>query len=78
MKPTVFANVTHATCWIAKEEIFGQVLSILTYKTEAEAIEIANDARWGSPACVKLGRPGTREPCGAQSRCRPNYIASIQ
>jgi len=37
VKPTVFANVTREMR-IAKEEIFGPVLSILTYKTEAEAI----------------------------------------
>src|SRR5580692_5993543 len=36
VKPTVFANV-RADMRIAREEIFGPVLSILTYKTEAEA-----------------------------------------
>jgi aldehyde dehydrogenase (NAD+) len=46
IKPTVFANVTREMR-IAKEEIFGPVLSILTYKTEAEAIEIANDTEFG-------------------------------
>ena len=42
VKPTVFADVKP---WmkISREEIFGPVLSILTYKTEAEAIEMAND-----------------------------------
>ena len=47
IKPTVFANVTREMR-IAKEEIFGPVLSILTYKTEAEAIEIANDTNSAS------------------------------
>ena len=51
IKPTVFANVTR-DMRIAKEEIFGPVLSILTYKTEAEAIEIANDSEFGLIAYV--------------------------
>jgi aldehyde dehydrogenase (NAD+) len=51
VKPTVFANVTRQMR-IAKEEIFGPVLSILTYKTEAEAIEIANDSEFGLIAYV--------------------------
>ena len=32
---------------IAREEIFGPVLSIIPYDTEAEAIEIANDTMYG-------------------------------
>ncbi|HWZ47578.1 MAG TPA: aldehyde dehydrogenase family protein [Herbaspirillum sp.] len=50
-KLTVFTNVTNDMT-IAKEEIFGPVLSILTYKTEAEAIEIANDTIYGLHAYV--------------------------
>lgn len=46
VKPTVFANVT-MDMTIAKEEIFGPVLSILTYKTEEEAIEMANNTTYG-------------------------------
>ena len=56
MKPTVFANVTR-DMRIAKEEIFGPVLSILTYKTEAEAIEIANDTEFGLIAYVSSADP---------------------
>jgi len=37
---------------IAREEIFGPVLSIITYKTEAEAIAIANDSDFGLIAYV--------------------------
>lgn len=51
VKPTVFANVT-MDMTIAKEEIFGPVLSILTYKTEEEAIAIANDTIYGLSAYV--------------------------
>jgi aldehyde dehydrogenase (NAD+) len=54
VKPTVFANVTN-NMTIAREEIFGPVLSILTYKTEAEAIDIANDTVYGLQAYVSSG-----------------------
>jgi aldehyde dehydrogenase (NAD+) len=56
VKPTVFANVTREMR-IAKEEIFGPVLSILTYKTEAEAIAIANDSEFGLIAYVSSADP---------------------
>ncbi len=46
IKPTIFANVTE-NMTIAKEEIFGPVLSILGFNTEQEAIEIANNTIYG-------------------------------
>lgn len=46
VKPTVFAGVT-PNMTIAREEIFGPVVSIMTYKTEQEAIAIANDSIYG-------------------------------
>ena len=46
VKPTVFANVNNQMT-IAKEEIFGPVLSILPYTSDEEAIEIANDTPYG-------------------------------
>ncbi|OAS15416.1 aldehyde dehydrogenase family protein [Paenibacillus oryzisoli] len=51
VKPTVFANVTEEMT-IAKEEIFGPVLSILTYKTEEEAINMANNTDYGLGAYI--------------------------
>lgn len=51
VRPTIFANVTNDMT-IAREEIFGPVLCILTYKNEAEAISIANDTRYGLQAYV--------------------------
>jgi aldehyde dehydrogenase (NAD+) len=51
VNPTVFAHVTPQMT-IAKDEIFGPVLSILTYKTEEEAIAIANDTPYGLQAYV--------------------------
>ncbi|MFD1774851.1 aldehyde dehydrogenase family protein [Paenibacillus rhizophilus] len=51
VKPTVFANVNRDMT-IAREEIFGPVLSILTYRTEEEAVEIANDTEYGLGAYI--------------------------
>jgi len=46
VKPTVFADVS-PDMTIAKEEIFGPVLSMLPFDTEEEAIQIANDTLYG-------------------------------
>jgi aldehyde dehydrogenase (NAD+) len=46
VKPTVFADV-RPDMTIATEEIFGPVLSVIPYRTEAEAIAIANDSIFG-------------------------------
>jgi aldehyde dehydrogenase (NAD+) len=51
VKPTVFANVTNDMT-IAKEEIFGPVVSILGYGSEEEAIEVGNDTEYGLAAYV--------------------------
>lgn len=56
VKPTVFANV-RPDMRIAREEIFGPVLSILTYKTEDEAIEMANDTEFGLIAYISSADP---------------------
>ena len=49
--PTVFADVT-GDMTIAREEIFGPVLSILRFKDEADAIAQANDTTYGLAAAV--------------------------
>ena len=54
VKPTVFANVKN-TMTIAREEIFGPVLSILPYHDEEEAIAIANDTPYGLSGYVSSG-----------------------
>jgi aldehyde dehydrogenase (NAD+) len=51
VKPTVFGDVTNEMT-IAREEIFGPVLSILPYKSEQEAIDQANDSIYGLAAYV--------------------------
>jgi len=54
VQPTVFANVRNDMT-IAREEIFGPVLSILPYKDEEEAIRIANDTPYGLSGYVSSG-----------------------
>jgi acyl-CoA reductase-like NAD-dependent aldehyde dehydrogenase len=44
--PTVFADV-HNSSRIAREEIFGPVLSIIPYESDQEAVDIANDSEFG-------------------------------
>lgn len=51
VKPTVFINANNQMR-IAREEIFGPVLTVITYKTDEEAIEIANDTTYGLQAYV--------------------------
>jgi aldehyde dehydrogenase (NAD+) len=51
VKPTVFVNVKNDMT-IAQEEIFGPVLCVITYDSEDEAIQIANDSRYGLHAAV--------------------------
>ncbi len=46
VKPTVFADVNNEMA-IAREEIFGPVLSIIPFDTEEEAVKIANDTVYG-------------------------------
>ena len=46
IKPTIFTDVTN-DMRIAKEEIFGPVLSIIPFETEDEAIDIVNDTSYG-------------------------------
>lgn len=51
VEPTIFSDVT-PDMTIAREEIFGPVLSVLTYRTEAEAIEMANDSEYGLASSI--------------------------
>jgi aldehyde dehydrogenase (NAD+) len=51
VKPTVFVNVKNDMA-IAQEEIFGPVLSVIAYESEDEAIQIANDSKYGLHSAV--------------------------
>jgi len=52
VKPTVFSHVTNDMT-IAREEIFGPVLSIIGYEDDADAIRIANDTPYGLSGYVQ-------------------------
>jgi aldehyde dehydrogenase (NAD+) len=54
IRPTVFAGVT-PDMTIARDEIFGPVLSILPYRDEDDAIAMANDSVFGLAAYVQSG-----------------------
>ncbi|MEI4233636.1 aldehyde dehydrogenase family protein [Roseovarius sp. D22-M7] len=56
VRPTVFADVTNDMT-IAREEIFGPVLSIIPFESEEEGLGIANDTPYGLTNYVQTGDP---------------------
>ncbi|HEY0224805.1 MAG TPA: aldehyde dehydrogenase family protein [Mycobacterium sp.] len=56
VEPTIFVDV-EPSMTIAQEEIFGPVLSVLTYRDESEAIAIANDSKYGLGGAVYAADP---------------------
>ncbi len=56
VKPTLFTGVTNDMA-IARDEIFGPVLSIIAYEDEADAVRIANDTVYGLQAYVVSADP---------------------
>jgi aldehyde dehydrogenase (NAD+) len=50
-RPTLFTNV-HPTSVVAQQEIFGPVLAAMTFRTPAEAVELANNTAYGLAASV--------------------------
>jgi aldehyde dehydrogenase (NAD+) len=73
VRPTVFGNVTNDMT-IAREEIFGPVLSILPYDTVEEAIVIANDTLYGLAAYVQSADLAKARAVAAQLRAGSIYI----
>lgn len=67
VKPTVFADVTNDMT-IAKEEIFGPVLSIMSFDSEEEAVRIANDTPYGLTSYVQTGDPERAKRLARQLR----------
>jgi (Z)-2-((N-methylformamido)methylene)-5-hydroxybutyrolactone dehydrogenase len=51
IEPTIFTRVDNKM-WIAREEIFGPVLSVLPFEDEEELIRLANDTQFGLAASV--------------------------
>ena len=56
VQPTVFANVTN-DMRIAREEIFGPVLTLIGYRDEDDAVAIANDTEYGLAGMVSSSDP---------------------
>ncbi|MCH7816055.1 MAG: aldehyde dehydrogenase family protein [Proteobacteria bacterium] len=66
VQPTVFGNVNNDMT-IAREEIFGPVLSILPYEDDADAVRIANDTDYGLSGYVS-GEPEHAQQIARQIR----------
>ncbi|TCR66560.1 aldehyde dehydrogenase family protein [Bosea sp. BK604] len=73
VRPTVFANVTDEMT-IAREEIFGPVLSILPYKSDEEVIARANDTPYGLASYVQSGSIERARKVAAKMRSGNVYI----
>jgi len=73
VRPTVFAAVT-PNMRIAQEEIFGPVISIMPYESEAQAIEIANDTPYGLAAYVQSTDLERARDVGRQMRAGTVYL----
>ena len=54
MSPTIFGDVT-PNMTLAREEVFGPVLGVMSFEDEAEAIHMANDTNYGLAAAVWTG-----------------------
>ena len=73
VKPTVFGDVTNDIT-IAREEIFGPVLSILAYDSVEQAVAIANDTVYGLAAYVQSGSLDNARAVARQLRAGSVYV----
>jgi aldehyde dehydrogenase (NAD+) len=73
VRPTVFTDVTPAMT-IAREEIFGPVLSMLTYETDDEAVAIANNTTYGLAGYVQSGNVTRARKVAARIRAGRIYV----
>lgn len=73
VKPTVFADVT-PDMTIAREEIFGPVLSIIGYKDEEDAVRIANDSPYGLSGAVQSADVDRARKVASKMRTGMVYI----
>jgi len=77
VKPTVFVNVRN-DMRIAREEIFGPVLSILAYGSEEEAIDMANDTVFGLHAYVMSSDPARAKAVATRLQAGRVMINTLQ
>jgi len=73
IKPTIFANLNKDQ-FIAKEEVFGPVLAVMPYKTQEEAIEIANGTEYGLSAYIYAKDDSSAEYIAQQMKCGMVHI----
>jgi aldehyde dehydrogenase (NAD+) len=73
VKPTIFVDANN-TMRIAREEIFGPVVTIIPFDTEDEAIEIANDTPYGLAAYIQTGDPERAERVAGKLRAGMVHI----
>jgi aldehyde dehydrogenase (NAD+) len=73
VRPTIFADVT-PDMTIAREEIFGPVLSMITYDTVEQAIAIANDTPYGLAGYVQAGDLDRARQVAKQVRAGRVYL----
>jgi len=73
VRPTVFGDVTPGMR-IAREEIFGPVLSIMNYDSEDEAVEMANDTPFGLAGFVQSRDPAHARAIANRIRAGRVYI----
>ena len=75
--PTIYADVpTDNVVW--REEIFGPVLAVRTFDSEAEAVALANDSDYGLVATVVSGDPQRADRVAAQIDAGHIWINSLQ
>jgi aldehyde dehydrogenase (NAD+) len=76
VKPTIFADVTQDMT-IAQDEIFGPVLAVIAYSTEAEAIAIANDTVYGLGGYVFSSDPKRGYAVGSKLRAGRIFLNGV-
>ncbi len=73
VRPTIFCDV-HNDMRIAREEVFGPVLTIIPFDDEDEAVRIANDTPYGLAAYIETGDMDRAERIAAKLRAGQVYI----
>ena len=73
VRPTIFCDV-HNDMRIAREEVFGPVLTIIPFESENEAVQIANDTPYGLAAYIETGDGDRAERIAKKLRAGQVYI----